>query len=568
MMSDFISVGSHSEAGQKDGNEDSVGIEIPEDNILALKGIAAVIADGVSASEAGKEASEACVKGFLNDYYSTPDSWSVKTSGEKILTALNRWLYGQGHRLYGTPRGMVTTLSALIIKSSIAYIFHIGDTRIYHLRGNNLECLTRDHRVQVSKDKEYLSRAMGIELTIDIDYRKFSVKAGDIFFLTTDGVHDYVDPKYLIDVVNENKDDLDKASQLITKKALANSSPDNLSCQIIHIEEIPGKDDKQVYETLTALPFPPPLEPGMILDGFRVVRELHASKRTQLYLVVDEESKRQMVIKTPSVNFEDDPAYIDMFLHEEWVGKRINSPYVLKICNQERKRQFLYYVTEHVEGQTLRQWMDDHPEPALSEVRNIVDQIAKGLRAFHRMEMIHQDLKPENIIIDQHGTVKIIDFGSTKIAGIEEISAPFERIELLGTRNYTAPEYLLGYKASNRSDLFSLGTIAYEMLTGKLPYGKSLPTNPTKRPGYISACRLKTTLPPWVDGALEKAVKWDPEKRYETLSGFTYDLGTPNPKFVKDQPLPLMERNPTGFWRACTITLLIINLILIYLLTR
>lgn len=567
-MSDFISVGSHSEAGLKEGNEDSVGIEIPEDNILALKGIAAVIADGVSASEAGKEASEACVKGFLNDYYSTPDSWSVKTSGEKILTALNRWLYGQGHRLYGTPRGMVTTLSALIIKSSTAYIFHIGDTRIYRLRDNDLECLTRDHRVRVSQEKEYLSRAMGIELMLDIDYRKFSVKAGDIFFLTTDGVHDYVDQKYLIDVVNENKGDLNKACQLITKKAFENNSPDNLTCQIIHIQKIPGKNDKQVYDTLTALPFPPPLEPGMILDGFKIVRELHASKRTQLYLAIDEESKRQIVIKTPSVNFEDDPAYIDMFLHEEWVGKRINSPHVLKICNQDRKRQFLYYVTEHIEGQTLRQWIDDHPEPVLSEARNIIDQIAKGLRAFHRMEMIHQDLKPENIIIDQHGTVKIIDFGSTKIAGIEEISTPFERIELLGTRNYTAPEYLLGYKGSNRSDLFSLGTIAYEMLTGALPYGKSLPSNPTKRPTYISACRLRETLPPWVDGALEKAVKWDPEKRYDTLSAFIYDLGTPNPKFVKDRPLPLMERNPVGFWRACAITLLIINLVLIYLLTR
>lgn len=186
----IVSTGQASEAGIKDANEDACGIRVPEGGLLVSKGVAVVIADGVSASEAGKEASNACVQGFLSDYFSTPDSWSVKKSGQKVLGALNHWLHGQGTQLYGTARGMVTTLSVLVIKSTTAHLFHVGDTRIYRLRGKDLECLTQDHRIQVAGDKNYLGRAMGIELRLEIDYRKLEVEKEDVFLLTTDGVHD------------------------------------------------------------------------------------------------------------------------------------------------------------------------------------------------------------------------------------------------------------------------------------------------------------------------------------------------------------------------------------------
>ena len=112
-----VEASQHSSAGIKPQNEDSIGIRVPEGAALTTKGIAMVIADGVSAAEAGKEASEACVKGFLSDYYSTPDSWSVKKSAHRVLTALNRWLYGQGQKFIDVHKGYVTTLSVLIIKS-------------------------------------------------------------------------------------------------------------------------------------------------------------------------------------------------------------------------------------------------------------------------------------------------------------------------------------------------------------------------------------------------------------------------------------------------------------------
>lgn len=560
-----VKAGQFSDPGVKPANEDSCGIRIPEGSLLTTKGMAAVIADGMSGSDAGREAAEACVLGFLSDYYSTPDSWSVKKSAEKILTALNRWLYGQGYRVHRSSRGMVTTLSALILKSATAYLFHIGDTRIYRLRGTDLECLTHDHRVLVSGDKPYLARAMGIDLQLVIDWRSLPVETGDLFLLATDGVHEYLSEHELKNLLRGDIDP-EKAVREIVNRARANGSPDNLTCQILCVDRLPIQDKQDLYEQLTELPFPPPLEPGMILDGYRVLRELHASKRTQIYLALDTIGGEEVVLKTPSVNYEDDPDYIERFLHEEWVGRRLTSPHVLKIREINRRRSCLYYVTESVDGQTLRQWMRDHPRPSLVRVRAIVEQIASGLLAFHCMEMVHRDLKPENILIDTHGTARIIDFGSSKIAGIEEISVPWERNHMLGTRDYSAPEYLQGHSGTERSDIFSMGVITYEMLTGHLPYGAYLSPRNLSQACYIPATRHNPEMPAWVDGALQKAAQKDPRLRYEVLSEFLYDLSHPNAAFLRRETLPILERNPVGFWRALAILLIIINLVLLYLL--
>ena len=155
MSSDLkISVAQYSDKGEKPSNEDFYGILIPEEPLLSTKGVVIAIADGMSGSDAGGEASEYSVKGFLSDYFSTPESWSVKTSGEKVLSALNSWLFSKGQHDYNSTRGLVTTLSVLVIKSTTAHLFHVGDSRIYRFRDNKLELLTRDHRVWLSPKKK------------------------------------------------------------------------------------------------------------------------------------------------------------------------------------------------------------------------------------------------------------------------------------------------------------------------------------------------------------------------------------------------------------------------------
>ncbi|NNF95685.1 MAG: serine/threonine protein kinase, partial [Halobacteria archaeon] len=282
----------------------------------------------------------------------------------------------------------------------------------------------------------------------------------------------------------------------------------------------------------------------------------------------DTESRENLVLKAPSINYEDDPDYIHQFLHEEWAGRRINNPHVMKVLEIKRKRTALYYIAEHIEGPTLRQWMNDNPRPSINQVRNFIDQIARGLRAFHRLEMIHQDLKPENILVDAHGTLKIIDFGSTKIAGIAEIYIPLEVNNLLGTINYTAPEYHIGDPGSNRSDIFSLGVITYELLTGRLPYGKELTARNIKRVHYQSIKRFNLEIPIWVDRAIEKAVSINPDSRFGNLSEFTYALNHPDSSLSSKEYVPLLKRNPVRVWQGISLILLIFNFIMIYVITK
>ena len=551
-------------AGGKEENQDACGIRVAEGQLLNTKGIAFAIADGMSGSDAGREASQTCVSGFLSDYFSTPETWTVQTSAHKIISALNHWLHGNGQRKYQSHKGMVTTLSAVVLKSNSAFIFHVGDTRIYLFRGDEYKQLTHDHRVQINENKSLLSRAIGIDVRMDIDYRKIPLEVDDIFVMLTDGIHEFVSDERLVEIIKSHKDNLQLASNEITQEAINNKTDDNVTCQLVRVTSLPGKNEEEFYQQLTELPFPPPLEPDMILDGFKILRHLFSNKRTEVYLAQDVDTNENVVLKAPSVNFEDDAEYISLFLHEEWAGRRIASPHVMRVHDILRKRTALYYIAEHIEGRTLRQWIEDEPRANLNTVRDFVEQITRGLRAFHRLEMIHQDLKPENIIIDKHGTLKIIDFGSTKIAGIDEISAPIEFNNILGTINYTAPEYHIGSPGSNRSDIFSLGVIAYELLTNHLPYGKELTAKNIRKVNYISIKRYNPEVPVWVDKAIEKAVSINPEQRFSKLSEFNYALNNADSSLVNNDFVPLIKRNPIRFWKTFGILSFLTNIVFIY----
>jgi len=563
-----INVAQSSDAGLKDNNEDSYGIVTPENQLLDNKGIAAIVADGMGSCAFPKEASEYVVKGFFSDYYSTPESWSVKTSGAKVLTALNSWLYGKSTTEHA--KAYVSTFSALIIKSTTAHVLHIGDSRIYRLRDANIEQLTTDHRIWISQEKNYLSRAIGVDLHLDIDYKTVDLEVDDVFVMTTDGIHDYLSNKQIKDIISQSAHLNVLADQLVSK-ALANGSHDNVTCQIIHIETLPSQQANEVINDLIRLPFPPDLSAGMIVDGYKVISDFHSSSTSQLYLVEDTETAQTMLMKTPSVNYNDDASYIDRFHMEEWAGKRIYHPNVMVTYEQKRKRSCQYFLIEYIEGMTLADWIEKNPSPAIKQVTDILKQIIQGLRGLHRLEMLHRDLKPDNIMISNDGTVKIIDLGAVKVAGIQEIASPVERLELLGTKNYTAPEYLMGMAGSTKSDLFSLGVIAYEMLTGKLPYGdqsdKNLDWRSISKIKYIPSLKHNPMIPLWLDGAIGKAVRIDHRMRYDSLSEFYHDLTHPNEAFMKGS-MPLVEKDPLIFWQSIASALLIINLVLLYFLLK
>lgn len=385
--------------------------------------------------------------------------------------------------------------------------------------------------------------------------------------MTTDGVHDYV-PGHEIAAMVATSDDLDATARAIVEAALDNGSDDNVTIQIVRIDQLPPQDGKRVLNHLDILPPAPPLPLPAEFEGYRILRQLHASSRSQIYVAVDQESGEVVALKVPSMDHRDSADYLKRFALEEWIARRINSPHVLKAASTQRERNTLFVVTELQEGQTLRQWMADHPKPDLKTVRDIVMQIARGLRAFHRKEMLHQDLRPENVMIDRQGTVKIIDFGAVRVAGVLEADPGFETGDILGTYQYAAPEYFVGGTGSNRSDLYSLGVIAYELLTGRLPYDARMARATSRarqsRVAYVPVATYRPDVPVWVDRAINKAVHFDPFKRQEALSEFTHDLCHPRPGHGTGARLPLIERNPLLFWKTTTALLAAVTLLLLF----
>ncbi|RRV22601.1 bifunctional protein-serine/threonine kinase/phosphatase [Pseudomonas sp. o96-267] len=561
-----ISSGQYSCKGRKPGNQDFHGIYTPTEPQLSGKGIAIALADGISSSAVSHIASESAVVSFLSDYFCTPDAWSVKKSAQRVLMATNAWLHAQTRQSqyrYDLDRGYVCTFSALILKSTTAHLFHAGDTRIYHLRGNSLEQLTEDHRLWVAPDTSYLSRALGMGQHLELDYRELPLAEGDYFLLTTDGVYEHLSTAQILERIAAAADDLDAAARAMVELAYAQGSDDNLTVQLIRVERLAQQQAHELQQQAQALAFAPQLKAGERFDGYHIVRQLHVSSRSHLYLAQDIDSGARVALKLPSVDLQHDQAHLKRLLGEEWIARRINSPHVLKAPAATRPRHYLYGVSEYLEGQSLRQWMRDHPCPSLETVRGMVEQIARGLQALHRLEILHQDLRPENILIDEHGTLKLIDLGSAQVAGLTEQASLADREQLLGTAQYTAPEYFLGERGSPRSEQFALAVITYEMLSSRLPYGaevaKCRSRTAQHRLRYQPLYRAEADLPIWLDGVLRKALHPDPLKRYADLSEFVFELRQPSRALLEKNRPPLLERNPLLFWQSlCAVLALLL----------
>lgn len=569
-----VRIGQCSDRGRKDVNQDFHGAVVPDGPLLATKGIAVALADGIGSSKVSQVASETAVKGFLEDYYATSDAWSVRTSAERVVSAINGWLHAEtqrGQYRHDLERGYVCTFSAVVLRSTTAHVFHVGDARVSRLVGDRLEPLTDEHRVWTSPDRSYLARALGIEARVEIDYRALPLDAGDAFVLATDGVHETVDEAAIVAAIAAHRDDADAAARAIVDEALRRGAEDNVTAQVVLVDRLPPRDADELHDALSVLPPPRELRPGQRIDGYEIVRELHGSHRSHVHLAIEVASGEQVVLKTPSVERQE-PAHLERFLMQEWIARRIDSPHVVRPREPAGARSALYVVTDFVDGRTLAQWMADHPRPDVEAVRGIVEQIAAGLLAFHRLGMLHQDLRPENVMIDGRGTIRLIDFGSARVAGIDDAPLGGDDGEMPGAVPYAAPEYFVGEAGTTRSDLFSLGVIAYRMLSGRLPYGTDVAKAKTRaaqrRLRYRSVLSDDREIPAWIDGALRKAVDPDPAARHDELSEFLYDLRHPNPALVAGRRAPLIERDPLVFWKSLSLLLALVVALLLYRLAR
>ncbi|UTT86868.1 bifunctional protein-serine/threonine kinase/phosphatase [Vibrio pelagius] len=566
-----LNYGGYSHQGVRNENQDAIIVKHPKTRAeQEFKGSVACIADGVSCSEQGQKASHTSVMQFITDYYATPESWSIQRSAQKVLTSLNSWLFNASFSELDDDKQlahntMVSTFSAVIIKSNTAHIFHVGDSRIYLLRDGKIQQLTRDHTRKNLVNTHYLTRALGMDSQLNVDYQTLPIQVKDRFILTTDGVHEFIDEEDLVEGTN-NQHDFELATQAICNKALAMHSKDNVSCLMIEVTQLPKPSLIEFHEKLTTRVIPPVLKLGQMIDQFQVLEVLYSGTRSHVYRVMQTQTQTEFVIKVPSMQYHDDPAQLKAFYNEQWAGMLLNNKRIMKVYPTDERSQFLYQVCEMVEGVTLRQWMYDNPKPSLPEVRTILEKIIQGIRVLQRADIVHRDLKPENIMLLPNGDIKLIDLGAVLIRGIEEGLPVEEDAVPLGAVNYIAPETIKQNIATTRSDLFSVAVIGYEMLTGQLPYPEMTPRSLAQSRHhqwhYQPITHLRPDLPAWFDLVLQKACAEQPTERYSVLGDFISDLYTPNSKLVKRKTQqPLLNRNPIQFWKVLALLLGIVALV-------
>ncbi len=568
-----VSLGGYSSAGCRKANQDAFAVKNPKrQSVMKYKGVVACIADGVSCSENGQQASHTSVTQFIEEYYSTPNSWGVRHAAAKVLRALNNWLYFHGIQSDLRHNGLVTTFSSVIVKSNTAHLLHIGDSRIYCYRRNRLIQLTQDHCRKQGKQSHFLTRALGMDSRLEVDYRQEAVEVGDIFVMSTDGLHDWLTEDELTELLVLDELTLEARATTIVERAKENGSTDNLTCLLVRIDAVPEEDMQEVERKLTQRLIPPVMREGNRIDQYEITRTLHCGPRSHVYLAKSQFDGREYVLKAPSQNFSDDLLYLQGFVREGWVGNQIDHPSVMRIHRYSEVSPFMYHVCDFVKGKNLRQWMFDNPEPTLDEVRVIAVELIKSLRYLQRMGIVHRDLKPENIILTDTGAAVIIDFGTVQVEGFEDIAGAIKEVVPMGDADYIAPEYLAGEKATSYSDLYSIGIIVYEMLTGSKPYKRnhSLVFDRQSQHQdyrYMSARVFRNDIPAWMDLVLKKVCHPSPQLRYQVMSEFIQDLLTPNPTILKELKVsPLIERNPLLAWKAMVAMLGIIVLVETYYL--
>ena len=556
-MTSHVIAKSHSLKGLKLVNQDSVKCYIPTLDGTRSKGVIAAIADGISSSQVSQYASDLAVTLFCDEYLRTSDVWSPARAGRKVLEVINLQLLAKTQ--YSRYRdnfdhGFVCTFSGVIITETSACLFNCGDSSIFHIQGNEIVCCSKQHRAADEFDHQYLSNALGIRSNLQLDIQHIALSVGDYVLLATDGVTEFVSPQMLLNFFKGccTEKQLQYACEKVTALAQANGSDDNLTIQVIKLlkhQQVESSD----YSDEGFLPVLNDLKVGDVVDNFKLIKQLHKSDRSSLFKVQDIGTGLNVVMKVPSVSLQSDINYLDELAKEEWLIAKVNHPSVVKAVSPS-KRHFFYTLTELVEGITLRQWLNDNGWANLQQVRGWLTQLVSAVGALHSKGILHQDIRPENIIIDCHGNLTLLDLGSASLHGLQ-----FNQIEghVPGDMLYSAPEYFLGDWPDSTSDLFALAVITYHMLSGDYPYGVSVAKLSSARQlaklQYKPLIQKNLKIPVWVDAAINKACRPDMQKRYQSLSEFLFDMHNPNP--IYSRKLPLLERNPVLFWQLVSLFL-------------
>jgi protein phosphatase len=554
-----LTFGYATDQGPRPRNEDFGGFVTPEPGTAAVKGWLAALADGVSGGVHGREAAESTVRNLLADYYATPETWEVAHALDTILQSLNRWLVGQvaSRREAG---GMACTLSALVLRGRRWHLAHVGDTRIYRLRGEHLEQLSQDHTWETPGMEHVLKRAIGLDTHLRVDYAEGELARGDRFLIACDGVWEPLGTLELHRLLRLH-DDPQAAARGLVAESLRRGGGDNASALVIRVDEL-GTEAGSEFLDARHLALPGRLTPGALLDGFVIDEVLHESRETLLYRAHATDSGQTCVLKTLQPRLEGDAELAQRLLVEEWLGKRVQSHYFPQVLPAPG-RNFLYLAMSWHPGQSLQAMLDSGRHFSPQEAVSLGIRLLKGLGALHRLDVAHRDVKPANLHLGRDGKLRILDLGVASCPACPNNLSD----QAPGTPSYMAPELFAGAAAGRSADLYAAGVTLYHLLTRRYPYGEIEAFQHPRFGEPVPPTRLRPDIPGWLENALLKACAREAGSRFETAEEFLLALERgESSRLARPRALPLAARDPLRLWQAVALVAIVFNLLFLYLL--
>jgi serine/threonine-protein kinase len=529
-------------------NEDFVDFwEAEGEQSRRTRGAISLLADGVGGQGYGEVASRLAVETALHVFRDADPGATDNQLLWRMFNAANVAVYDAGMEGGGGTDRMATTLTVALFRRNEVAIGHVGDSRAYLVRQGQVRQLTSDHTyvamqlkmsiiskedAMASELRGVLTRSVGTNPTVQVDYARSVLRSNDIIILCSDGLHAHVTESEIADHVGRfaPADACERLVQLAEKRG----SDDNMSVQVLRIENVQRVG---YYRGSVAYYAPLPtsvsneLQVGQVLDErFEIIDIITRSGMSSVYRANDLKTGQQVALKVPLMKLESDPAFFSRFEREEEIGRALDHPGIIRIIPVDaRERSRPYLVMEFLEGRTLDEVMQLTKPMPEAEALRIASRLCDAIDYLHKHEVVHRDLKPQNVMLCNDGSLRIMDFGIAKAGGSRRITfGGFS--PTLGTPDYMAPEQVKGQRGDERTDIYSLGAILYEMLTGRVPFeGENAYIVMNARlAGDPQALRsVNPAVRPEVEEIVLHAMAREPQDRYQSAAAMKADLDAP-----------------------------------------
>ena len=507
--------------------------------------LVAVVCDGVGSAKEGANAAKRAVKHIMQNFKNRPLSWSIEKSIKKFIASINAILYQESIANYENVE-LLSTLAMVVIKGNRLYGANVGDSRVYLLRDEKLVQLSLDHNEEGLNN--VLTKALGLEKEVEPYYFENNLERNDKILLCSDGLYNVLGEDELQKAISLGASALVKSASKVCNDDL----PDDTTAIVIDILQ---KDETTLLKELN-LPIPKKLKRDQVIDGYKLIRPLIQNERTW----EAHKKGKKYVLKFPVIEAIESEWHLDAFINEAWNAKRLKAGFFAKTVIP-KKRSYRYYVQEFIEGVNLKEYIKKHPLH-IDDAINLAKMLLKASQYLLKFDLVHADIKPENIIVTKRGEkliFKLIDFGS--------MTPIYSTATRVGTPSYLAPERFSQSAISESTEIFAIGVTLYEALTQKLPYGEIEPFSTPKFSKAKMPHQINSKIPLWLSSIIMRAIEIEPKKRYQNYSEMLYELEHPNKvKPYIDLSRPLVEREPLKAYKIGFVVSFIINMILLTLL--